>query len=302
VTSLHKEREATTTVVDIKKQQNLFEGINSITCEEGSGHHFTGYCPEVKKASEQQESCSEEAKEGIGRMNSTRVESLTKGDAHDRGIVKAKKQTKLLDRRGKPIRCFLCNLNHFAHNCPLKETLERMVKNQEQIAMEKLVVLGGVNQSLLKPTKAMMEEVEELTKKLDEFKMQNHGQRSQDKDGRLCFVDVMVSGVKVAALVDTRSTHNFISERNATSLHCKTKGSMATFKVVNSEMKPMTAVALLEPLRVGSWFGTWDVMVNLLDDHAMILGKEFLKHAKAVPVPHGFTWSSWMKPKHQVCP
>jgi hypothetical protein len=153
----------------------LFEGINSITCEEGSGHHFAGYFPEVKQASEQQESCSEEAKEGIGRMNSTRVESLTKGDAHDRGRVKEKKQAELLDHRGKPIHCFLCNLNHFAWNCPLKETLEWMVENQEQIVTQKLAVLGEVNQPLPKPTKAMMEEVEELTKQLDEFKMQNHG-------------------------------------------------------------------------------------------------------------------------------
>lgn len=47
----------------------------------------------------------------------------------------------------------------------------------------------------------MMEEVEELMKQLEKFKMQNHGQQSQDKDGGICFVDVTVSRVKVATLV-----------------------------------------------------------------------------------------------------
>ena len=59
-------------------------------------------------------------------MNLTRVESLTKGDAHDRGKVKEMKQDKLLDRKGKPIHCFLCNLNHFVVNLSLKEQLEQM--------------------------------------------------------------------------------------------------------------------------------------------------------------------------------
>jgi hypothetical protein len=95
-----------------------------------------------------------------------------------------------------------------------------------------------------------------------------------------------VSGVKVAALVDTGSTHSFISEWTVTSLHRKAEGSMVVFKVVNSEMKPVAGVVRSTPLRVGSWFGTWDVMVALLDDHAMILGQDFLKHAKAVLVPH----------------
>jgi hypothetical protein len=185
-------------------------------------------------------------------LNSTRVESLTKGDTHDKGRVKAKKQAELLDRKGKTIHCFLCNLNHFTQNFPLKEMLERMVENQEQLVMHKLAVLDEVIQLLLKSKKVMMEEVEELTKQLDEFKTQNHGQCSQDKEGRICFVDVIVSGVKVTVLVDIRSTHNFISEWTVTLLHRKSKGILDAFKVVNSEMKPMAGVVHLTPLRVGS--------------------------------------------------
>ena len=87
----------------------------------------------------------------------------------------------------------------------------------------------------------MMEEVEELTKHLDDFKMKENGQHSKEKEGNLCFVDVTVSGVKVATLVDTDAIHSFISEHTATLLHYKPKRSMSTFKfVVNSTVNSMT--------------------------------------------------------------
>jgi hypothetical protein len=53
-----------------------------------------------------------------------------KEDAQDRGEVTTKRQVELLDHRGNPIHCFLCNLNHFAVNFPLKEQLEWMDENQ----------------------------------------------------------------------------------------------------------------------------------------------------------------------------
>jgi hypothetical protein len=61
---------------------------------------------------------------------------------------------------------------------------------------------------------------------------------------------------------------------------------MATFKVVNSVVNLVTGVVCSTPLRVRSWFGTWDLMVAPLDDHAMILGQDFLKYAKEFLVPH----------------
>lgn len=102
----------------------------------------------------------------------------------------------------------------------------------------------------------------------------------------LCFVNTLVSGLKVAALVDTSATHNFVSEWIATTLHRKPKSSEATFKVVNSTMRPTTRVVCFAPLKVGEWFGSLDLMVVPLDDHSVILGHDFLKLAKAVLVPH----------------
>jgi hypothetical protein len=62
---------------------------------------------------------------------------------------------------------------------------------------------------------------------------------------------------------------------------------MATFKVVNSTVKLATRVVCSVPLKVGEWFGSLDLIMAPLDDHMVVLGKDFLKLAKVVLVPHG---------------
>jgi hypothetical protein len=124
---------------------------------------------------------------GTKSLNSTRVESLTKEDAQDRGEVTTKRQVELLDHRGKPIHCFLCNLNHFTTNFPLKEQLEWMDENQVHPARKELTTLEEVSQPQPEPSKEMVEGLEELTKHLDEFKARDHGQCSQDGEVRTLF-------------------------------------------------------------------------------------------------------------------
>ena len=88
----------------------------------------------------------------------------------------------------------------------------------------------------------------------------------------MCFVNAMVSGVKVAALVDTNVTHSFVTERTATSLHYNLKTSIVTFNVVISTVKPMVGAVRSAPLRVEINFGSLDVTLVQLDDQTMILG------------------------------
>jgi len=108
--------------------------------------------------------------------------------------------------------------------------------------------------------------------RLDEFKARKRGQCSQDGGVGICFVDTIVSGVKVATLVETNVTHSFVTKQTPTSLHCNPKSSMVTFNVVNSVVKPMVGVVHSTPLRVESYFGSLYLTMVQLDDHAMILG------------------------------
>ena len=86
----------------------------------------------------------------------------------------------------------------------------------------------------------------------------------------------MVSGVKVVSLVGTHMNHNFVSENTTKSLHHNIKSNTTMYKVVNSIME----------LKVGSCFGNRYLKVAPLDDHALVLGKEFNIFSKGVLLPH----------------
>jgi hypothetical protein len=112
----------------------------------------------------------------IEYLNSTRVGSLTKEDTHDRGEVTTKRQVELLYNKGRIIHYFLCHLNHFTTNFPLKEQLEWMDENQMHPTVKELASLGEVSQPQPKPSKVIVEGLGELAKCLDNFKERDRGQ------------------------------------------------------------------------------------------------------------------------------
>ena len=93
-----------------------------------------------------------------------------------------------------------------------------------------------------------------------------------------------MSGVKVVSSVDTNMTHNCVSEKTTNSLHCKSERNTTMFKVINSVVESIVGLVHSAPLRVGSWFGNWDLMVYPLDDHALIFGLESIIFSKGLPL------------------
>ena len=102
----------------------------------------------------------------------------------------------------------------------------------------------------------------------------------------LDFMETTVSGLRVSALVDTGSSHSLVSRKTIVSLHSGMERSQAKFKAVNSAVRDVTGKICAAPIRVGRWHGKMDLKVVPLDDHSLILGQDFLRLAKAVPVPH----------------
>jgi hypothetical protein len=70
------------------------------------------------------------------------------------------------------------------------------------------------------------------------------------------------------------------------SLHRKPENCTGTCKVLKSTMMSVTWIVHSTPLRVGEWFGNMDLLVAPLEDHAMILGLDFLRLSKAAPLIH----------------
>lgn len=112
-----------------------------------------------------------------------------------------------------------------------------------------MVLVGG---QALKGVEADML-VNALTGGLRRFAKGRHGHvvQNSDEQGFRC-VDATVSGLKVAALVDSDATHSFVSERTTWGLHRKAECDGSLFKAVNSGVKLVAGVIRSTPLTVGS--------------------------------------------------
>ena len=88
----------------------------------------------------------------------------------------------------------------------------------------------------------------------------------------LDFMETTVSGLRVSALVDTGSSHSFVSSKTVGSLHTGMERSQANFKVANSMVRDVTGKICTAPIQVGRWHGKTDLKVVPLDDHSLILG------------------------------
>uniref|UniRef100_A0A803LKS9 Reverse transcriptase/retrotransposon-derived protein RNase H-like domain-containing protein n=1 Tax=Chenopodium quinoa TaxID=63459 RepID=A0A803LKS9_CHEQI len=100
------------------------------------------------------------------------------------------------------------------------------------------------------------------------------------------YVEVLVNGRRGNAMIDTRATHNFISQGEARRLGLKLIQEGGSMKAVNSAAKPVHGVARNIPTKLGDWSRNLDFAVATMDDFNLVLGMDFLRASKAVPMPH----------------
>ena len=102
----------------------------------------------------------------------------------------------------------------------------------------------------------------------------------------LMYLELLLNGRLTKALVDTGATHNFISREEAERLGLQWEQKESRMKAVNSEAKAIYGVARDVPVRIHNWSGRIALSVAPMDDFKVILGMEFLRSNKAVPMPH----------------
>uniref|UniRef100_A0A803MPQ4 Aspartic peptidase DDI1-type domain-containing protein n=1 Tax=Chenopodium quinoa TaxID=63459 RepID=A0A803MPQ4_CHEQI len=100
------------------------------------------------------------------------------------------------------------------------------------------------------------------------------------------YVEVLVNGRRGNAMIDTGATHNFISQEEARRLGLKPIQEGSSMKAVSSAAKPVHGVARNIPTKLGDWSGNLDFTVATMDDFNLVLGMDFLRASKAVPMPH----------------
>ena len=99
------------------------------------------------------------------------------------------------------------------------------------------------------------------------------------------YVEAFVNGRATKALVETSATHNFVSDDETKRLKLQASNEEGWLKVVNSAAKPSHGVAREVAMHIGSWEGKTDFIVTPMDDFKMVLGMDFLRKVKVVPLP-----------------
>ncbi|KAF3778942.1 hypothetical protein EJ110_NYTH42526 [Nymphaea thermarum] len=102
----------------------------------------------------------------------------------------------------------------------------------------------------------------------------------------LMHIEVLVNGRPTIAMVDTGATHNFISEEEVGRLGLTRGKGESRVKAVNSEARTIYTVVRDAVVKIEGWTGRANFSVVQTDDFQTILGMEFLRAAKMVPMPH----------------
>ena len=100
----------------------------------------------------------------------------------------------------------------------------------------------------------------------------------------LRFMDLMVHGKTIQALVDTGATHNFMMTWLAKEVGLMIFPSNVEVKAVNSRAK-VVGLAHEVPVQIKDWKGQLDFTVMEMNNFDMILGQDFLNGNKAIVVP-----------------
>ena len=109
--------------------------------------------------------------------------------------------------------------------------------------------------------------------------------KKQPQSKGLMYVEAQVNGMPAKAMIDTGATHNFVSEGVARRLKLKISTESGLLKAVNSASKPSQGVARGVTMKIGSWEGKIDFTMAPMDDFKIVIGMDFLRQVKAVPIP-----------------
>ena len=99
------------------------------------------------------------------------------------------------------------------------------------------------------------------------------------------YVEAKVNGMSAKAMIDTGATHNFVSEEDARRLKLQTSKEAGWLKAVNSTAKPSQGVARGMTMKIGPWEGKIDFTMAPMDDFKIVIGMDFLRQVRAVPIP-----------------
>ncbi|KAG9447516.1 hypothetical protein H6P81_013644 [Aristolochia fimbriata] len=161
--------------------------------------------------------------------------------------------------KSKKLRCFICGEEHYARDCPKKKLLNSLKGEGE-------TSYGDEEQRM--SSMALLNVVQTSGRKIT-------SQPVRPKQ-HLLFLDLLLNGIKVKALVDTGDTHKFISKEEPRRLGLSWEKDGSRMKAVNSTAKEACGIAKSVCITLGKWVGVLDFTIVPMDDFNVILGMDSL--------------------------
>ena len=109
--------------------------------------------------------------------------------------------------------------------------------------------------------------------------------KEQPQSKGLMYMEAKVNGMTTKAMIDIGATHNFVLKEEAKRLKLQTSKEVGWLKAVNSTAKQSQGVARGVTMKIGPWEGEVDFMVAPMDDFKIVIGMDFLRQVKVVPMP-----------------
>lgn len=184
------------------------------------------------------------------------------------------------DKERRELKCFICEGPHMARDCPQRKAFNAMVRKEGKEGDSpkgkgKKVMSDSTSSSDDdSPYMGAMQVRSSIAKKGETKRF--YGVR---------YVDVEVGGEKLAALVDTGATHNFVRPEIVEKLKLPTKETGGWIKAVNSDEVKLQRVCKDVEIGMAGWKGKADFQVIGMGDHDMVIGLDFMEKNNAAPIP-----------------
>ncbi|KAK3027011.1 hypothetical protein RJ639_041166 [Escallonia herrerae] len=101
----------------------------------------------------------------------------------------------------------------------------------------------------------------------------------------LMYVDIKVNGKANRAMVDTSTTHNYISSTEVERLGLTLEKGCGRVMAINSAAQPVAGIARSVLIKIGPYEGRNNFSVIIMDNFKLIVGLEFLRDTKTTLMP-----------------
>ncbi|XP_019252669.1 PREDICTED: uncharacterized protein LOC109231463 [Nicotiana attenuata] len=162
--------------------------------------------------------------------------------------------------------CYKCEGLHGFKNCPDLKSLSATVRERKE-------QLHG--KSLGTAQLGMIELCGAVTK-----------QAIQPTENGNKYMDLTINNKPARATVDTRATHNFVTESATKRLGLKLAPTNSRVTTVNVELQNASGVANRVGVKLGNWKGMTNFTVTAMDIFDIILGQEFFTHCHTLINPY----------------